>query len=93
VVVGATCEARNATLTNRGAGAFAVNGISISGTGESGFAQTNDCPALLAPGASCTIGVTFRPLSATTRSAKLSLDTSATTTPLTVLLSGTGLPP
>jgi hypothetical protein len=37
--------------------------------------------------------VTFRPLSATTRSAKLSVATSATATPLTVLLSGTGLPP
>lgn len=93
VVVGATSETRNATLTNKGAGAFAVNNISVSETGGSWFAQTNDCPASLAPGASCTIGVTFRPLSATSRSAKLSVATSATATPLTVSLSGTGLPP
>jgi hypothetical protein len=37
--------------------------------------------------------VTFGPLSATSRSAKLSVATSATATPLTVSLSGTGLPP
>lgn len=93
VVVGTRSEARNATLVNRGAGAFTVNEISVTGTGASWFAQTNDCPASLAPGASCTIGVTFSPLSTSSRSAKLSVATSATTTPLTVLLSGTGLPP
>jgi hypothetical protein len=93
VVVGTTSEARIATLTNRGAGPFAVNAIGVEGTGAAWFAQTNDCPASLGPGASCTIRVRFSPLSANTRSAKLSVATSATTTPLTVLLSGTGLPP
>jgi hypothetical protein len=92
VVVGTTSNALNATLTNRGAGAFAVNQISVSGTGASWFGQTNNCPSSLAPGASCTIGVTFSPLSTSSRSAKLSVATSATTTPLTVSLLGTGLP-
>jgi hypothetical protein len=93
VVVGTTSNALNATLTNKGVGSFAVNSISVTGTGASWFAQTNDCPVALAPGASCTIGVTFRPLSTTNRTATLSVATSATTVPLTVRLSGTGLPP
>lgn len=93
VVVGTTSNALNATLTNKGAGAFAVNYISVTGTGASWFGQTNDCPASLAPGASCTIRVTFSPLSANSRTATLSVATSATTTPLTTRLSGTGLPP
>jgi len=45
-------------------------------------------------GASCTIGVTFRPAFAAYKTAKLSIATSATATPLSVSLSGTGvLPP
>jgi hypothetical protein len=93
VVVGTASDALNATLTNKGVGSFVVSYISVTGTGASWFAQTNDCPATLAPGASCTIGVTFRPLSATNRTATLGVATSATTAPLTVRLSGTGLPP
>jgi len=93
VAVGTTSPTLSAVLTNKGAGAFAVNGIAVTGTGASRFAHTNDCPASLAPGVSCSIGVTFMPLSATSRSAKLSIATGATTAPLTVSLSGTGLPP
>jgi hypothetical protein len=93
VVVGTTSPSLTAVLTNRGAGPFAVNGISVTGTGASWYAQTHDCPASLEPGASCSIGVTFMPLAANSRSAKLSIATSATTAPLSVSLSGTGLPP
>jgi hypothetical protein len=93
VVVGTTSAPLSAMLTNKGTGAFSVNGIAVTGTGYSSFAQTHDCPASLAPGASCSIDVTFMPLAATSRSAKLSIATSATTAPLTVGLTGTGLPP
>jgi hypothetical protein len=73
---------------------FSVSSISLTGTGASWFAQTNNCPASLAPGASCTISVTFTPQAALSKSAKVSIATSATATPLSVSLSGTGvLPP
>ena len=71
--------------------AFAVNGISLTGTYRTWFAQVNNCPASLPAGASRTISVTFTPQAAATRSAKLNMATSATTTPLSVPLSGTGL--
>jgi hypothetical protein len=94
VVLGTTSAPLNATLTNKGAVPFSVNSITLTGTAASWFAQTNDCPASLAAGASCTISVTFTPLAAASKSAKLSIATSATATPLSVSLSGTGvLPP
>lgn len=91
--MGTTSGALTTTLNNRGHGAIAVNAISLVGPGASWFAQANDCPVSLAPGASCTIGVTFSPLATTNGSARLSVATSATTTPLTLSVSGRGLPP
>ena len=91
VPVGTTSGPLNATLTNNGAVPFAVNGISLTGTAASWYAQTNNCPASLAPGASCTISGTFTPRAAAAKSAKLTIATSATATPLSVSLSGTGI--
>jgi hypothetical protein len=91
VAVGQTSAPLNATLTNKGAVAFSVDSISLSGTAASWFAQTNNCPASLAAGASCTIGVTFTPQAAASKSAKLAIQTSATSTPLSVSVSGTGI--
>ena len=56
-------------LTNKGVLPFTVPSIGRSGTRVASFGQTNDCPPTLDVGASCTIGVTFRPLSATCRTA------------------------
>jgi hypothetical protein len=91
VTVGTTSGVLNANLTNKGAVPFSINSISLTGTYASWFAQSNNCPASLAPGASCTIGVTFTPQAAASKSAKLAIQTSATSTPLSVSLSGTGL--
>ena len=91
VTVGTTSGTLTATLTNKGAVPFSV-GISVTGTYASRFPQSNNCPANLAPGNSCTIGVKFRPLAAASRSATLAIATSATATPLSVSLSGTGIP-
>lgn len=91
VPVGTTSAPLNATLTNKGAVAISVNGISLTGSSAPWFAQTNNCPASLSPGTSCTIAVTFTPQAALSKSAKLSIATSATSTPLSVSLSGTGI--
>jgi hypothetical protein len=94
VSVGQSSATLNATLTNRGTVPFSVNSISLTGTAASWFAQTNNCPASLEPGVACTVSVTFKPISAASKSAKLSIATGATATPLSVSLSGTGvLPP
>jgi hypothetical protein len=46
------------TFTNNGSSSLSLYTISLTG---SGFAQTNNCPATLAPKAFCTVTVTFTP--------------------------------
>src|SRR5262249_14955590 len=48
------------TLSNTGNSVLTIS--SIAAGGAIAFAQTNDCPATLAPGSSCSINVTFRPV-------------------------------
>ena len=93
VPVGTTSGVLNATLINKGATSYVINSIKITGTYASWFLQTNNCPSSLIAGASCTIGIEFKPLAAATRSAKLSISTTATSTPLSVWPSGTGVTP
>ena len=54
------------------------------------FTATNDCPATLAPNASCTVQITFSPDAVGNYSGVLSLDSDAPGAPATVTLSGTG---
>jgi hypothetical protein len=89
--VNSTSAVLAATLVNRGTMPFAVSGVTLGGSGARHYAQTNDCPASLDPDESCTIGVTFAPVSSGGKTAKLYVATSATGTPLAVSLSGTGL--
>jgi parallel beta-helix repeat protein len=78
------------TLTNNGNGTFNNGGIAITGAGD--FSQTNNCPASLAPGQSCTVSVTFVPVSRGAKAASLSVSTSQVTSP-TVSLTGNGVAP
>jgi hypothetical protein len=94
VVVNTTSPVLSATLSNKGTLPFSIISIGLTGTSAKYYAQTSDCPANLVAGATCTIGVTFTPTVTGSKSAKLSIATSATATPLSVSLSGTGvLPP
>ena len=90
VPVGATSDARAATLTNKGKMSFTVGSIGITGTNPLSFSITENCPPILAAGASCSINVRFKPTVANSRSATLSIATGARAVPLSVLLSGTG---
>ena len=60
VAVGATSTPQNVTLTNEQSTAIAISGLNVS----SQFTQTNDCPASLVPGASCSLSVAFAPTAA-----------------------------
>ncbi|HEY9137282.1 MAG TPA: choice-of-anchor D domain-containing protein, partial [Terriglobus sp.] len=88
-----------ATLTNTGAVAVTLNGVTVSGTDfslASSSTSTSPCPVgggTLNAGASCTIAITFKPSTATTIRGTLSVATSATALPLTVVLSGVGTQP
>jgi hypothetical protein len=52
---------KSVTLTNTGGTALSINSIAISGANPADFSQTNTCPASMAPKATCSISVTFKP--------------------------------
>ena len=72
-------------------GSFSITSLAITGTNASDFAQTNSCGSSVAPGAACTIGVTFTPSASGARTATLSVTDNANGEGRqTVSLSGTG---
>src|SRR5450755_2888633 len=88
--VGAASTAQTVTLTNTGSASLSVSTIAIAGTNSGDFAQTNNCPSSLAANATCTVNVTFTPGAAGARSGSLTLTDTASDSPQTVALSGTG---
>jgi len=85
--VGTTSKAKKFTLTNNQA--VALNGVVISTTGD--FAVSSQtCGSSLAAKGKCTIDVTFTPTQTGTRTGQLSVSDSATNSPQTATLAGTG---
>jgi hypothetical protein len=89
-VAGATSEAQPVTITNAGTGTVTLTSISIAGSNPASFEQLNVCGASLAPGASCTALVAFKPVSAAAQKATLTIADNATGSPQAVTLGGTG---
>jgi len=93
---GATSSAIAATLSNTGNASLNNIVPSITGTNPSDFAIStgaNACGATLAANSTCSIFITFTPASATSFSATLSVADSATGSPQTATLTGTGTAP
>jgi Abnormal spindle-like microcephaly-assoc'd, ASPM-SPD-2-Hydin len=84
--IGSTSSAQSATLTNTSNAGLAISSISASGD----FAQTNNCPASLAAGLSCTIQVTFAPTATGTRTGTLTVHDNASGSPQSAGLTGIG---
>jgi hypothetical protein len=61
-----------------------------SGAASGDFAETNSCPASMAPAGTCTINVTFTPTATGTRTGSLTIKDNATGSPQTVTLGGAG---
>ena len=87
---GSTSAAKTLAITNTGNQAVTINSITVAGTNSGDFAQTNNCPASLATSGTCSISVTFKPTAAGTRMASISIADTATGSPQTVSLMGTG---
>ena len=101
--IGTTSAPQTATLTNQGSNPITIASIRDISTvvppigkrvilpqDSAEFAQTNDCPASLAGGSSCTITVTFTPNAIGTRAAQVQIDDSEPDGPHLVVLTGTG---
>ena len=88
-VVGTTSAAQTVTLANTGGSNLNITSFQASLP----FAQTNNCPASLPAGASCTISVTFTPQTAGHANGGVTLFDNASGGSQSVILSGAGLKP
>lgn len=86
-LVGTLSQAQVVTVTNHSAVAVRLSAIAANGD----FSATDNCPASLAAGASCTVQVTFTPAASGLRTGTLSVPVSVYSTPQTLLLSGFGV--
>lgn len=80
---------RSFMLFNTGGAGLTISSITTTGQG---FSQFNGCPTVLQAGANCTINVVFAPTAAGTVTGTLSVADSATGSPHTAALTGTGTP-
>jgi len=85
-----TSAAIPVTLTNNSSSSVAIQSIAIGGTDSGDFGQMNNCPAMLAGLASCTINVTFTPMHGGNRVAMVTAMSSAPVSTATIDLMGTG---
>lgn len=92
-LVGTTSASQSVTLSNSGTTDLQNISLALSGANAAEFGH-GACPASLAPGASCTITLTFTPAVTGARSASLDVTSNdAFHSPLSVALSGTGTQP
>jgi hypothetical protein len=85
-ISGTTSGPLSITLFNSASATLNIGGIAASGP----FSATTACGATLAPGTTCTITVTFSPVSAGPQSGAVTISSNSQASPQTVPLSGTG---
>ena len=94
VLVGAVSAERTFQLTNTGTGALTPSFVALTNGTNAYFISSTTCAAALAPGASCTVGVTFQPaLAGATSLCGVRVDIAEIATYIVVTLNGTGIPP
>ncbi|HEV2426068.1 MAG TPA: choice-of-anchor D domain-containing protein [Terriglobia bacterium] len=86
ISVGTTSSPRTVTLTNSGVKVLTISSIATGAP----FTETNTCGSSLNAGASCTVNVTFTPVSTGSSNGSLIITDSATGSPQTVSLTGSG---
>jgi hypothetical protein len=87
--VGATSAAQTITLSNSGGAALTITSITMTGANAADFPLTKTCGTSVAAGGSCSITVAFKPSATGTRTASVSVVTSAGT--LTANVTGTAV--
>jgi hypothetical protein len=91
--VGVKSSALTIIIANPSGTPITISKPKIIGADATDFAETTTCPLTphtLAPGAECSINVTFDPKATGTRSASLSLKDSVPGSPQSIVLGGTG---
>jgi len=88
--VGTKSAPEKVTVTNVGSTTVSVTGISIAGIDAKDYVEIHSCGSQIAPGGSCTIGVTFHPTAIKKRTATLQVSDNGGASPQQVSLTGTG---
>ena len=96
--IGSIGPSQPVTLTNLSTATLTIGGVMLTGNNSEvtdaptkNFVQTNNCGGSLAPGASCTINVSFSPVVLGSLFGTLKIFDSEGDSPQTVSLSGTGI--
>jgi hypothetical protein len=84
LAVGTTSTPQTVVLTDAGNATLIITSITVTGN----FSQTNDCGASLAPGASCTLTVTFTPTATGPESGSILVADNAIGSPQAIELEG-----
>jgi len=92
-VMGQLSAAQTVTLTNTGGVPLSAISVLVSGTNAADFQLTNPCTTSLGANSSCVISVQFDPSTSGSEKGALTISSSASDSPKTVSLSGTGLQP
>ena len=87
-LVGTTSASSTVTISNTGGAAVSVSGVSSSNPSE--FTVASSTCTTVSVGASCAIGVTFKPGAAGTRSGSVSVVSNGTGSPQAIGVSGNG---
>lgn len=91
VLVKSSSTAPSVTLTNNQS--IALSNINISISGSTTFTQVNTCGSSIPALGQCTITVTFSPITGGAQSATVNITDSASNSPQTISLKGTGQQP
>src|SRR5262245_23976213 len=89
--VGTTSAPEPIIVSNVGAAPLTFSSIQLIGADAGAFSQTNNCGSTLAAGGSCTVTATFTPTAARDLSAKVQIESSATSVPASMTLQGQGI--
>jgi hypothetical protein len=89
--VGTNSSPQSIVLTNHGRDVAAINGVNSGRNGDDSFRQTNNCGIRLDPGASCTIGVIFKPTKPGQHGGLIYINNKGGDTRQVVRLSGIGV--
>jgi trimeric autotransporter adhesin len=90
-VVGTSSAPKTVGISNTGTATLTLGTISMTGSNPGDFTATSCSGASLAPGASCTISVTFAPAALNARSATLGIPSNAAGSPHNVTVTGNGV--
>ncbi len=91
VAVGNTSSEQIVTVTNLNSITVTITSIAFAGTAAGDYLiSSNTCGATIAGGASCSVGVEFKPITTGKRAAKLNVKNNGGGSPATTSLTGTG---